>query len=628
MSDKRKNAWSSASQIIPALVPFYREGTVRLAQESSAPNNWFRLNDIRSCEPRALTREDIGQRHPYGRLERQLELYDGLVEAGFARRSAGKRLDGDHYRLTGRGRELIEGFFQIAQTGIARAEALPAGEMAQLSDLLGRLVQASLESPATASKSVLKSSRWTDPGPGAEAIVLLDQYTTDLQRYHEDAHIAAWRSYGVSGPEWEAFTLLRRDEAATPNEIHEQRPNRGYTEEDYAAALQALAGRGWLVQDEGRYRVTAAGARIREEAESETERLFFESWSVLNEDELGRLGELAGRAVEALTVAGQPEYWSQARALSGAIYQVTRDVVEPLFEAEFDKPAAYFMTSLAVGSAPQPLTVEAYGKRFPYANPVRTANLLAETADAGYLQAAGSNGSNGSGDSAAGMDPAGMNASGMHAAFTVAEKGHEALERLTAPFYSYLDEIEVLSAGELEALAGLLERLVEASLEAGEPAGKWGIVNSHNGHPEGRFGPLALIDQYLDDLNAFRDDAHIAAWQPTGLDGRSWETFSFVWAGESNTAEALAERLPNRGYAPADYDASLTKLAGRGWIEEASGGYRVTEEGEALRREAETATNRLFFAPWSTLENAERLRLLNLLIRLKLSLQDLAEVGS
>jgi DNA-binding MarR family transcriptional regulator len=611
MSDKRKNAWSSASQIIPALVPFYREGTVRLAQESSAPNNWFRLNDIRSCEPRALTREDIGQRHPYGRLERQLELYDGLVEAGFARRSAGKRLDGDHYRLTGRGRELIEGFFQIAQTGIARAEALPVGEMAQLSDLLGRLVQASLESPATASKSVLKSSRWTDPGPGAEAIVLLDQYTTDLQRYREDAHIGAWRSFGVSGHEWEAFSLIAGDEAGTSAEILERRPNRGYSEEDYAAALEGMAGRGWLAPDDaglqGRYLLTAEGRRIHEEAEAETDRIFFESWSALGEEELGRLGDLVRRANEGLTAAGQPEYWSQATALSGAIYEATRDVVNPLFEAEFDKPAAFQLTSLALGSAPEPLTVEDYGKRFPYANPARVSGLLAETANAGYLQANGSNGSNG------------------RQAFTVAEKGREAFGRLTAPFYSYLDEVDVLSPDELEALAGLLQRIVEASLEAGEPAGKWGIANSHKGHPEGGFGPLALIDQYLDDLNAFRDDAHIAAWKPYGLDGRTWETFSFVWSGESNTAEALAERLPNRGYAADDYAASLTELVGRGWIEEAAGGYRVTETGEALRQEAEATTNRLFFEPWSALEDAERMRLLNLLIRLKLSLQDLVE---
>jgi predicted transcriptional regulator len=603
MSDKHQ-IWSSVSQIVPALIPFYREGTVRLARESDAPDNWFRLNDIRSCEPNALTPEGIRQRHPYGSFERQLELYGGLVEAGFA------KVDGDHYRLTGRGRELIEGFFQVAQTGIAQAEALPAGEIAQLSDLLGRLVKAAEESAATSSKPGLENSRWTDPGAGAEPIVLVDQYITDLQGYHRDATLAAWQEYGVSGYEWEAFGLVWQDEAGTPAEILERRPNRGYSKEEYAAALEKLAGRGWLAPDGGRYQVTAEGNSIHVEAEAETERIFFESWSVLSEDELGRLSELATRAVETLTAAGLPEYWSQAVAVSGAIYRATREVVNPLFEAEFDKPAAFQLTSLALGSAPQPLTVDDYGKRYPYANPERVTGLLTETAAAGYLQANGSNGSGG------------------NAAFSVAEMGQEAFGRLTAPFYSFLDEVDVLSADELEALAGLLQRLVEASLEAKEPAGKWAIANSHNGHPDGGFGPLSRIDQYLDDLNAFRDDAHIAAWQPTGLDGRTWETFSFVWRGESNTAEALAERLPNRGYDAADYAASLAKLASRGLIEEAVGGYRVTQKGEHLRQEAEATTNRLFFAPWSTLEDGERPRLLNLLIRLKLSLQDLVEVAS
>jgi ribosomal protein S19E (S16A) len=598
-----QNVWSSASQIVPALIPFYREGTVRLAQESGAPDRWFLLNYIRSREPDALTPEAIGQRYPYAALERQLELYDGLVEAGFAKRDAE-----DHYRLTGRGRELIEGFFNVAQEGISTAEPLPAGETAELVDLLGRLVQAAEASTITPLKPALLGSRWTDPGAGAESIALVDQYVTDLQRYREDAHFTAWQSYRVAGCEWEAFSLVWQDEAGSAAEIVEQRPDRGYAEEDYAAALQQLAGRGWLSQDDGRYQVTAEGARIREEAEAETERIFFESWSVLNDEELSRLGELATRAVENLTSAGQPEYWNQASAVSGAIFQATREVVNPLFEAEFDKTASFLLASMALGSAPQPFTVEDYGRRYPYANPKRIVGLLKDTASAGYLQSEATNGSNG------------------QEAFTVTETGQKALDRINAPFYVCLDELEVLSPDDLETIAGLLKRLVEASLVAEEPAGRWAIANSHNGHPDGDFGPLARIDQHLDDLNAFRDDSHIAAWRPTGLDGRTWESFSFVWDGKANTADALAEQLPNRGYDAADYAASLSELTARGLIEKGSDGYQVTVAGESLRQEAEATTNHLFFAPWSTLEDAERMRLLNLLIRLRLSLQDLVKV--
>ncbi len=147
----------------------------------------------------------------------------------------------------------------------------------------------------------------------------------------------------------------------------------------------------------------------------------------------------------------------------------------------------------------------------------------------------------------------------------------------------------------------------------------------HNCHPEKSYSSLAQIDQYLDDLNAFRDDVHIAAWQPYEIDGRSWETFTFVWRGEVSSAAELVERLPFRGYEEADYTQSLELLTELGWLKKSDDHYKLTKKGQAVRKKAEETTDRYFFAPWDQLSSSETFRLRTLLTRTRLRLESLAE---
>jgi len=113
-------------------------------------------------------------------------------------------------------------------------------------------------------------------------------------------------------------------------------------------------------------------------------------------------------------------------------------------------------------------------------------------------------------------------------------------------FYDHINKVNRFPVEKLKELAGLLEKLVAACTKADFSSGVHCLNISHNGHPQMEPGSLAQIDQHLDDLNAFRDDAHIAAWTPTGVDGHTWEVLSFVWNGEANTAEKLVEQLPYR----------------------------------------------------------------------------------
>jgi len=163
----------------------------------------------------------------------------------------------------------------------------------------------------------------------------------------------------------------------------------------------------------------------------------------------------------------------------------------------------------------------------------------------------------------------------------------------------------------------LLAKLVVASTEADLANGNICLNISFNGHPQVETDSLAAIDQRIDDLHAFRDDAHISAWMPSGVNGHAWEVLSFVWNGEADTVEKLVERLPYRNYTAEEYTQTLNDLTTRGWVEPGDNGYKITDAGKKIREDAEAATNANFFDPWQVLSDDEFARLGELLNALK-----------
>ena len=134
---------------------------------------------------------------------------------------------------------------------------------------------------------------------------------------------------------------------------------------------------------------------------------------------------------------------------------------------------------------------------------------------------------------------------------------------------------------------------------------------------------LLRIAQYFSDFNAFRDDAHMAAWQSQQLDGYLWEAFALVCDGEADSAAALFEQLAYRGYSFGEYAAALEILTRRNWLEPAAMAnvYRVTAAGRAARALVERLTDSYFYAPWSCLPEAKIAELRALLLRFTQQLQ-------
>ena len=278
---------------------------------------------------------------------------------------------------------------------------------------------------------------------------------------------------------------------------------------------------------------------------------------------------------------------------SASIYPLAQAIMGAQFEKHFTEQRFYQPTFIAVQRAPKPVSAELYSQRNPYANPAGVEQLLADAASAGYIESDGKSG------------------------YVASEKGTHAIHTVHSVFYRHINQVDQFSGDKRKELADLLDKLVSACVQAGFPNGTLCLDISHNGHPAVEPASLAQIDQYLDDLNAFRDDAHIAAWTPVSVDGRTWEVLSFVWNGEANSVEKLVERLPYRTYLAEDYTATLNDITERGWIEPGEDGYQITAEGKRIRDEAEVATDDNFFAPWKILTDDEVTRLGELLTELK-----------
>jgi hypothetical protein len=81
-----------------------------------------------------------------------------------------------------------------------------------------------------------------------------------------------------------------------------------------------------------------------------------------------------------------------------------------------------------------------------------------------------------------------------------------------------------------------------------------------------------------------------------------------------------------RGHDEAAYAAALDDLAARGWVKITSEGIaELTAAGIDVREGAEKQTDRYFFLPWLTLNQADTAELLQLMTSAKEQLEQLAQ---
>jgi hypothetical protein len=180
------------------------------------------------------------------------------------------------------------------------------------------------------------------------------------------------------------------------------------------------------------------------------------------------------------------------------------------------------------------------------------------------------------------------------------DEGRAVIARQRGRIVSVVEPLlPLLDADEIARMESLLWRVIDASLTTPEPPGTWSLAYSRRRAPGEDAPALLKIVYYLSDINAYRDDSHMAVFQPHGVEAYVWESLSLVWQGSAQTADDLFDQLWNRGYAREDYAGALDELAQRGWLEAAGEGrYQLTKQGRAVREAAERLTDNYFYAPW------------------------------
>jgi hypothetical protein len=166
--------------------------------------------------------------------------------------------------------------------------------------------------------------------------------------------------------------------------------------------------------------------------------------------------------------------------------------------------------------------------------------------------------------------------------------------------------LQPIPADRAGRLLGYLNRVADASLSAPEPNSKFIISHKRNYmHPRKDASVNVLIAQYLNELEGYRTDSHIATWQMHDIKGHTWNAFSYLWQNGAHTLDQLYDALQYNEVPKGVYAQDLQELVNRGWIKNVSGEFSLTDEGRLIREEAEELTDQYFFAPWNCLGQAE-----------------------
>jgi hypothetical protein len=207
--------------------------------------------------------------------------------------------------------------------------------------------------------------------------------------------------------------------------------------------------------------------------------------------------------------------------------------------------------------------------------------------------------------------------------YPLTEAGRAVLARSLERRYHWLSAVTV-PVSELTQVEHWLSRLLDASLQSPTPPGTWCLAHSRRRALPAAAPLLARIHQYFDDFNAFRDDAHMAAWQPLGVSGHEWEAFALVCSEQARTAQQLFEQLHYRGYRRTEYATALDNLTQRGWLSLANDTAYVIDAGRAVREQIERDTDKYFYAPWTCLTDAEVAMTRTLLMQLRDRLHEMS----
>ena len=225
---------------------------------------------------------------PYASVTTYEQRLESLVAKKFA-----EVVDTGRYRSAEAGRKLVDQLYRDYYAAIARHDRLSEADVQRLGALADRVVAFLVRQPDVPAP-ITSAARSAFPET-TRAWVYAERRVTALAVFRDDAHIAAWREDGWSGPRIAVSTTLFK--AAQPQPLLELRAAVAQlTDKDFKSAISALhSGAEVSHNAEDIYKLTAAGCQARQVVEDLTDRNYAVLFNALSPDELKELVELLER---------------------------------------------------------------------------------------------------------------------------------------------------------------------------------------------------------------------------------------------------------------------------------------------------------------------------------------------
>lgn len=220
---------------------------------------------------------------PYTSISHHAQSLETLVEKKYA-----EKVDASRFRASETGRKLMDGLYRDYFGAIARHNALPEAEVRRLGALADRAVTGALrqrEVPTPITSAV----RSTFPNI-EQPWVFAERRVVAMAVFREDAHIAAWRDDGWSGPRIAvSTTLFKAPDYRLPADELRAAVAR-LDDKDFNSAVAALHSGGEAAHNlDGLYRLTTAGVKARQLIEDQTNRNYARLMEALDAPELDDL---------------------------------------------------------------------------------------------------------------------------------------------------------------------------------------------------------------------------------------------------------------------------------------------------------------------------------------------------
>ena len=219
---------------------------------------------------------------PYASISTYEQQLESLVAKKFAQAVGVGR-----YRSAEAGRKLVEQLYRDYFAAIARHDRLDEADVQRLGALADRAVAYLVRQPDVPAP-VTNATRSAFPET-TRVWVYTERRVTALAAFRDDAHIAAWRENGWSGPRIVVSTALFK--AAQPLPYDQLRAAVAQlSDKDFKSAISALHSGGEVSHSaEDIYSLTAAGRQARQAVEDTTDRNYAVIFNALSPDELKEL---------------------------------------------------------------------------------------------------------------------------------------------------------------------------------------------------------------------------------------------------------------------------------------------------------------------------------------------------